>query len=272
MAPTDIIQIAEGSGVRRDGDMWCLTDLWRAAGADEKKRPAEWLRFDGKPFVEFLRDSLDMGQAHIKNPAEIVRVERGRQKSGEHGATWAHWQLALSYAKWLSPEFAAKVNAVYKAFVDGQIVARQQMAAGVPDIVLRLEAFKKSRRGTFSDELKNEFLRLRRIEWDGKGSEPQGLAFAYGKTWRFILGDKVYEELKARNPHPRDGSSHSQWLRDEAYKLAKDSDLVVACSIARRSATWSAYEHEMRSFFQRTPLQLGLVRVDRRPMLGAGGE
>ena len=269
MAPAEIIRIGEGAGVRRDGDLWCLTDLWRAAGADEKKRPAEWLRKDGAPHVEFLRDSLDMAQGHNEKPAEIVKTTRGG--SGERGATWAHWQLALSYAKWLSPAFAAKVNAVYKAFVDGELVARRQLAEQVPHIVLRLQAHAAARRGTFSEELKAEFLRLRRIDWDGKGSEPQGLAFAYGRTWRLILGDAVYKELKARNPHPREGSSHSQWLRDEAYKLAKESDLVVACSIARRSPTWSVYEHEMRGFFRRTPLQLGLVRADRRPFLAVGG-
>lgn len=265
MAPAEIVHIG-GAHVGRDGDLWNLTDLWRAAGSIEGKRPAEWLRYDGKPFVDFVRDNLSVGLTHTDPQPQIVRTVVGGKAPG----TWAHWQLAMSYAKWISLEFHAKVNAVYKAYADGQLVERQQIVTAVPDIVLRLEAFKTARRGTFSDELKREFLRLRKIEWDWTGSEPIGLSFPYGRTWRIILGNTVYKALKARNPHPRKGSSHSQWLRDEAYKLARESDLVVACAIARRAATWSQYEHELRGVFQKAPLQLGLVRNDRRPMLGTG--
>lgn len=261
----EIIKIGDGPGVRQDGDLWCLTDLWRAAGSPEAKRPANWLRKEGAVHVEALRDLLTVPVGHSEKSAPIVKTVNG----GASPATWAHWQLALSYAKYLSPAFALQVNQVYKSYRDGKLLTEQQMAASVPDIVLRMRAHAEARKGTFSDELKAEFLRLRRIVWDGVYPEPQGLAFAYGKTWRFVLGDKVYEELKARNPEPCKGSNHSQWLRDEAYKLAKESDMTVACAIARKSASWSEYEHEMRSFFRRTPLQLGLIRNDRKPLLAA---
>ena len=92
--------------VRRDGDMWCLTDLWRAAGAPNGVRPSNWLRKEGEGFASFLRDSLDVPQGHIVKTRRIAGAAPG-------GETWAHWQLALAYAKALSPEFHARVNDVY---------------------------------------------------------------------------------------------------------------------------------------------------------------
>ena len=40
-------------------------------GAPKEKRPAEYLRYDGKAFAQFLADSLDMGAAHIVKTRRI---------------------------------------------------------------------------------------------------------------------------------------------------------------------------------------------------------
>jgi len=178
--------------------MWCLTDLWRAGGSPNEKRPANWLRKEGAVFVEFVRDSVDVPTGHINKTSvkrDIVRTERGKSKTGESGSTWAHWQIALAYAKALSPAFHAHVNDVYP----------------------------------------------------------------YGRTWRIVLGDKVYEALKTRNPHPRSGTLHGQWLKEEALRIAKREDLVIALVLSRRSSRWAEYESEMRSHFRRAPIQMRLL-------------
>lgn len=104
--------LASGQCVRSDGageqEMFSLTDMWRAAGSPKSKRPADWLRFAGKPFVEFVGDSLDVCSAHI-----VVRAGKGGTGGG--GGSWAHWQIAMAYAKHLSHAFHAEVNAVYRA-------------------------------------------------------------------------------------------------------------------------------------------------------------
>jgi len=73
--------------IRRDGDMWCITDLWRAAGAPKDKRPAEYLRYDGAAFVEFLRSSLDVPIGHIVKTRRIGGAAPG-------GESWAHFRRA----------------------------------------------------------------------------------------------------------------------------------------------------------------------------------
>lgn len=241
--------------IRRDGDMWCITDMWRAAGAPKEKRPAEFLRYEGAAFADFLCTALDMGKSHIVKTRRIAGAAPG-------GETWTHWQLALAFAKWIDHAFHARVNDVYRAFTAGELRARDPEAIHLALRIERLAAADYNWR--WDAELKLELARLRKIEgWTpgpGNGPEPKGLAFAYGKTWRWILGDSVYEELRRRNPDPRDGSLHGQWIRPERFELIKREDLVVTMFIARRATRWADYEREMRSHFRHAPIQLQLVR------------
>jgi hypothetical protein len=96
--------VFSGTNIRNRDDLLCLTDMWRAAGGDESKRPAEWLRQEGpQEFVRFIADNLNMGIDHI------IIGERGKD-----GGTWAHWQIGVAYAKYLSPELHAYVNQVFR--------------------------------------------------------------------------------------------------------------------------------------------------------------
>ena len=102
----------KGNTIRCEGEMFCLTDMWRGSGADDGRKPAQWLRSDiAKAFVEHI-DSVENCRGAI-NHLEIVRVIRGG--SGPHrGETWAHWQVAMAYAKYLSPEFHVWCNEVVR--------------------------------------------------------------------------------------------------------------------------------------------------------------
>ena len=178
------------------------------------------------------------------------------------GETWTHWQLALAYAKWISHDFHARVNEVYRAYTAGQLVPRDPHAVA---LALRIKALDSADyESAWDTELKLELARLRKIKgWvpgPNNGPEPQPLAFAYGRTWRIILGDTVYEELRSRCPHPRDGNLYGQWLTSERMRLVRREDMVLTMFIARRAMRWADYEVEMRSHFRRAPIQLRLVR------------
>jgi hypothetical protein len=251
----------DGHEIRRDGDMWCLTDLWRAGRAPKDQRPVDWLRgSDARRFIDFLSDSI-VGVSHVRKKA-------GNPNTGQTAATWAHWQIALAYAKALSPAFHARVNDVYRAFTAGQLTTTPSRDRD--DLVrlsLRIEALAAATvDSVWNIELKVELARLRKIGWNGQGIEPRGLAFAYGRTWRIILGDAVYHELKTRNPHPRDGSLHAAWLQERRCQMVRREDLVIALVLARRCSRWREYEAEMRSHFQRAPIQLRLVQAAAVPV------
>ncbi|GEM17968.1 KilA-N domain-containing protein [Gluconobacter oxydans] len=84
-------------------EMICLTDMWKAAGEPSGRAPSDWRDLTAtQTFVDFLTDS---GIAGISGN-EIFRTIRGGKKPG----TWAHWQIAFAYAKYLSPEFHVWVN------------------------------------------------------------------------------------------------------------------------------------------------------------------
>lgn len=77
-----------------------LTDLWKASGGDQNQSPTEWLRFsETNKFIEALSKNQNMGITHL------LKVKRGKG-----GGTWAHWQIALTYAQYLSPELHLFVN------------------------------------------------------------------------------------------------------------------------------------------------------------------
>jgi len=58
--------------VRRDGDAWCITDMWRASGAPKDKRPADYGRSaECASFREFLQLSPDVGNSHVWKTRKI---------------------------------------------------------------------------------------------------------------------------------------------------------------------------------------------------------
>ncbi len=71
-----------------------LTDMWRAAGAPKDKSPDAWRRYAGADFIDFVTQYLH------EDKSRFIRLSRGRS-----GGTWAHWRIALAYARYLSPAF-----------------------------------------------------------------------------------------------------------------------------------------------------------------------
>jgi hypothetical protein len=75
-----------------------LTGIWIAAGRTKGKNPDFWLRTNtAKEFVASVTTS---------QKCDVVR----RVNGGDNKGTWGHWQVALAYAKWLSPEIHQFVN------------------------------------------------------------------------------------------------------------------------------------------------------------------
>jgi len=130
----------EGHRIRHLGAMLSLTDMWSAAGRPGQRRPADWLALDDTR--RFRTQALErFAEAHLAHhpgagDASVWIVERDglvATRRGPRGGTWAHWQLALSYGRYLSPAFHAWCNTVLRA-----AMARtdESLPAG-PDAVYR---------------------------------------------------------------------------------------------------------------------------------------
>lgn len=81
-----------------------LTDLWKAAGSNPDKRPNDWVVItENQEFIQSVSKQLNTAVDGI------IKTKRGKG-----GGTWAHWQIALAYAKYLSPELHMFVNQCFK--------------------------------------------------------------------------------------------------------------------------------------------------------------
>lgn len=103
-----------GTQIRDRNEMLSLTDMWKAQGADPSRQPSNWLASaDARRFIETLSD-LNPGISGN----DMVRSVRGGRQPG----TWANWQVAMAYAKYLSPEFHMWCNTVVRERMEGRPV------------------------------------------------------------------------------------------------------------------------------------------------------
>lgn len=101
-----------------------LTDLFQAAEAagfaEGKRDPRRWKLQDGEQFIAFLAENLHVPIRDIYKSSK-ARTDRG-------GGTFAHWQIALAYAKYLSPELHMQVNEVYARAKSGDVTLADEIA------------------------------------------------------------------------------------------------------------------------------------------------
>lgn len=100
------LTVREFNGVsilpNKDG-MVSLTDLWKASGGDKSKDTEHWLRNNSTTqFIDAVATSVNTPKSGV------IKSTKGR-----NGGTWAHQQIALAYAKYLSPELHMYVNSIF---------------------------------------------------------------------------------------------------------------------------------------------------------------
>ncbi|MBC5772631.1 KilA-N domain-containing protein [Pontibacter sp. KCTC 32443] len=84
-------------------DKISITDLWKASGSKREQAPNFWINQDStQQLIETVCGILNATQNCI------IKTKRGKG-----GGTYAHKQIALAYAKYLSPELHYAVNQVF---------------------------------------------------------------------------------------------------------------------------------------------------------------
>ena len=114
-----------GTVIRKRGPMLNLTDMWRAADSPANRRPAQWLALDETAqFRAYLNSRL--AEAELRPGSNIVQDDICAAPPdgltlavrGTGGGTWAHWQLAIAYARYLSPAFHLWCNDVLRTVME----------------------------------------------------------------------------------------------------------------------------------------------------------
>lgn len=190
-----------------------LTDLYQAACqqglADGKLDPRQWARAPkatksgtsgrvthvagpGHDFVQFVADQLHVGAANIYKTSK-ARHDRG-------GGTFAHWQIALAYAKYLSPALHMQVNEVYARYKAGDVT----LAAEIADKAKPADAEWLARR-VQSTVARNTLTSTLQAH----GVTGKGYADCTNAIYRHVLGGKKSEVCA------REGWRKSTNLRDK---------------------------------------------------------
>lgn len=87
-----------------EGKMVNMTNLWKASGGKGSQEVKHWVALPSTvKFMGTVASKLNVGKS------DLLQSTRGR-----NGGTFAHWQIALAYAKYLSPELHMHVNEVFK--------------------------------------------------------------------------------------------------------------------------------------------------------------
>lgn len=86
-----------------------LTQMWESEGRPNNRDPSQWKKTQqGASFIASLCKSEKVRFTHV------FRSMRGRGNKG----VWAHWQIALAYAKYLSHEYHRYVNEAFREWAE----------------------------------------------------------------------------------------------------------------------------------------------------------
>ncbi len=101
---------------------FCLNDLHRASGGEDRHRPAEFLRIGPtQELIEELQKDPRYGQDHIA-PVEAIR-------GGPRQGTYVVREIVYAYAMWISPAFHLKVIRAFDAMATGHTLPQPVSAA-----------------------------------------------------------------------------------------------------------------------------------------------
>lgn len=126
MLPSKIIIGKSPVSTNADG-LISLTDLWKAGGQKRHQHPGRWTKNDENiAFIGEVARKLD-------SPLEGILTSRSGRAGSPGVGTFAHWQIALAYAKYLPPELHMAVNEVFMRYKAGDPKLAEEVIDKVED-------------------------------------------------------------------------------------------------------------------------------------------
>ena len=242
------VLVYNGIEVRRDNEYLNLTDMWKASGGEHSKRPHNWIRYEGAPFIEFFEENLKARLTRF----ESIRIVRG----GKDPATWAHWQIAFAYAKYLSPAFHAWCNEVVRAHLEGkqdhplyERILRHKEERANWELMWRRGVV-----GALAPVYKKP---------DPTGKFPLWMRPLIGKLYDELFGaDVMTEARQRRGPHTGKGNLLTQYMQDDAKEFLR-THIDVVEALAKTSNCPEDFWAKISMVFGKSMLQLPMMFPDK---------
>lgn len=167
--------ILNGTEIRVDEfGRYCLTDLWKAGGSIETKKPSKFEKTERhSELVEILK-----GRNLPFNPYEKTR---GRY----NGGTWTIKEMIIAYAIYVSADMHMKVIDVFISAVDGHGDKAVAIAQGNEELKSLLEQRDRLILTATSQSERNEIERLTNEISKHTKPSAQKLAMMRGKGKKF---------------------------------------------------------------------------------------
>lgn len=116
----DAFPVLRAKAVRMDaGGLFCLNDIWTAAGAPTSQRLAGWLRSATAQRIAGALAKRVAREPHSGLPPQIMSTSKG-----VNGVTFAHFVVAVAYAEYLDVDLAVEAREVFlrKRTADASLV------------------------------------------------------------------------------------------------------------------------------------------------------
>jgi len=150
----------DGKRVSLKGEMVSLTGLWKAAGADPSKKPAKWRELPStKEFVSYLAEVIIR-----KSDNELFDAAAGR-----NGQTFAHWQVAMNYARYLNPAFAVRCNEIVRAHMEKKLSPATDFPTELIEMIRRTDGIVRM--------LASKVTKIEHAVLDGSAAQSQPTSF-----------------------------------------------------------------------------------------------
>lgn len=168
------------------------------------KRPVDWLQ--NQSTIAFLNELSKVRKSTL---ADLVQVTKG----GNNPGTWMHEDVALEFARWLSPAFAIWCNDRIKELLKYGMTATQPTLDEMvnnPDLVIRM-----------ATQLKQEREEKARLEAENKRIiEETAPAVTFtqavsGSASSCLIGELA--KLIDQNGYPMGEKRLFKWLRENGY-------------------------------------------------------
>ena len=106
--------IIADTAIRQSQSLYNLNDLHKAAGNEQRHKPANWLAL--QQVSELIAELCDAGNPASKENQQVIQVIKG----GKNQGTFVCKELVYAYATWISPAFFLKVIRTFDAVANEQ--------------------------------------------------------------------------------------------------------------------------------------------------------
>lgn len=218
-----------------------LTSMWRASGAGERQAPGDWLQTESaQAFVSAL--------AETEYASNVLETRRGGTGSG----TWAHWQVGVEYARYLSPAFAIRWNNYARAYLEGRPRPAEPIAPPAPsdDTVVDFAAELYRLAGRFLEANKQreqaKAAMLGRVA--AAPIAPTGMQIADPRQAGYVY---VLEKIGARPPQYKIGFTQDENIDHRQRDVEGQSGIVTRRLHTIHSDEAERLERKIHAYYRR---------------------